>query len=69
MTVMDEVLKAFSGPPGDSMTQEEFDALLVAMAKAVGVENVTPQDELKHRLNLIIQGIEPGTPVHWRGLR
>lgn len=64
----EEILKAIEAAKDPQMTPEEFDAVLLAMAKAVGIENISPQDELKHRLNLIVQDIDPGKPVHWRGL-
>lgn len=28
----------------------------------------SPKQELLHRLNSRLQGTDPGTPIHWRGL-
>jgi len=38
------------------------------LAKMLGESYSSPQEELKFRLNTMLQGDDPGQPVNWRGI-
>lgn len=47
------------------LTAEEFRLFVEALD---GID-VTPKAELKHRLNMRLQDVDPGPPVNWQGER
>lgn len=47
------------------LTEEEFSKFTEALDDI----DYSPQGELKHRLNLRVQGIDPGPSINWKGDR
>lgn len=58
-SAMDELRRALG------LTENEF----AKFAAAVSSVDVSPKAELMHRLNLSVQGIDPGPSINWRGER
>lgn len=59
MSKWDEFVEALG------LTEEE----VAKFAAAVEGVDMSPKGELKHRLNLSVQGIDPGPSVNWAGER
>lgn len=47
------------------LTAEEFQSFV----EALDAVDFSPKGELLHRLNMRVQGIDPGPSVNWRGER
>lgn len=56
---MDELMKALG------LSAEEFKQF----AEAIEGIDMSPKGELKHRLNLSVQGVDPGPSINWKGER
>lgn len=59
MSKWDEFVEAIG------LTEQE----IAKFAEAFEGVDMSPKGELKHRLNLSVQGIDPGPSVNWAGVR
>lgn len=63
MTKYDSAMEQLMSAMG--LGEEDF----AKFAEVVDGLDMSPKGELKHRLNLSVQGVDPGPSVNWKGER